>query len=512
MDIFNTTTVGIVVIFIAVVAVLGFIASRIKKAGMNEALIVVGQSGGKGQEPKPIKIPLFNEDGSEKLDADGKQAFDEVYNDSRNQKVVIGDRVVVWPVINQVQRISLEQYQHEFPVQAPDVNFINTAVRVAIQFHVAGDPDSVRRAAQLFQTTQDGLSEIIASAIEGHVRAIIGELDFKTIASDRKRFKALVIKSIAADFAEQGIAIDTLNIKDVSTPGSNYLDNLGAAESASAAKNAATAQAEAHRASEVARIDAEQAVATRNKELALNQAAIKAETDKAAAGAAAAGPLAQAEQDKLIAEKQRLALVEQANVTQEKLDIEIRKPAEAAAYAQVKQAEGARDSANAEAEADAYRRTTVAEANKKATVLDAEGEQQRVELSARAEATAIKVKGEAQAGATTAVGTADAVAIEKKADALSKYGQAALQQEAINKMPQVASAIAAALGGIGTLTVISKDGPSAIANSVADIASDVPTLLKNLTGVDLSALLSGIAGGSPAAGAVASLEARQPPA
>jgi flotillin len=199
-------------------------------------------------------------------------------------------------------------------------------------------------------------------------------------------------------------------------------------------------------------------------------------------------------------------------VTQEKLDIEIRKPAEAAAYAQVKQAEGARDSANAEAEADAYRRTTVAEANKKATVLDAEGEQQRVELSARAEATAIKVKGEAQADATTAVGTADAVAIEKKADALSKYGQAALQQEAINKMPQVASAIAAALGGIGTLTVISKDGPSAIANSVADIASDVPTLLKNLTGVDLSALLSGIAGGSPAAGAVASLEARQPPA
>ncbi|HEU5285332.1 MAG TPA: hypothetical protein VFU20_02335, partial [Sphingomicrobium sp.] len=63
------------------------------------------------------------------------------------------------------------------------------------------------------------------------------------------------------------------------------------------------------------------------------------------------------EQDRLVATQEREALAEKAKVTEEQLDIDVRKPAEASAYAAVQQANAERDAANAAAEAEAFRRT-----------------------------------------------------------------------------------------------------------------------------------------------------------
>src|SRR5690606_39864451 len=59
-------------------------------------------------------------------------------------------------------------------------------------------------------------------------------------------------------------------------------------------------------------------------------------------------------------------------ISQERLDIDIRKPAEAEAYAEVQRATAQRDAANAATEAEAFNRTKIAEANKVAAVQDAE--------------------------------------------------------------------------------------------------------------------------------------------
>src|SRR5690606_23014521 len=80
--------------------------------------------------------------------------------------------------------------------------------------------------------------------------------------------------------------------------------------------------------------------------------------------------------------------------------------------------------------------------------------------------------------------------------ALKKYGEAALAQEIIGRLPEITRAVAEPLAAISNLTVVSTDGASAVTKTVGQVASEVPAVVKNLTGLDLTALLSGVAGGA----------------
>ena len=228
----------------------------------------------------------------------------------------------------------------------------------------------------------------------------------------------------------------------------------------------------------------------------------KAETDRANAEAEAAGLLARAEQDKLVAVQERDALSEQALVTQERLDIEIRKPAEAEAYAEVQRANAQRDAANAATEADAYKRTKIAEANKVAAVQDAEAAATSVRFAGEAErdrqvalAAGVRAEGEARAAAIQAEGVAEAAATDAKAEALKKYGEAALAQEIISRLPEIVRAAAEPISNIDTLTVVSTDGASAVTKTVGQVLGEGTEVVKSLTGLDVGAILAGLAGG-----------------
>jgi ABC-type arginine transport system ATPase subunit len=129
-------------------------------------------------------------------------------------------------------------------------------------------------------------------------------------------------------------------------------------------------------------------------------------------------------------------------------------------------------------------------ADRKPTQLSG-GQQQRVAL-----AQGIKAEGEARGAAIAAEGLAEAQAIDAKAEALKKYGEAALAQEIIGRLPEITRAVAEPLAAIGNLTVVSTDGASAVTKTVGQVASEVPAVVKNLTGLDLTALLSGVAGGA----------------
>ena len=234
----------------------------------------------------------------------------------------------------------------------------------------------------------------------------------------------------------------------------------------------------------------------------MSPSVIKAATDRANAEAAAAGQLAKAEQDKLVAVQERDALSEQALVTQERLDIDIRKPAEADAYAEVQRATAQRDAANAATEADAYKRTKIAEANKVAAVQDAEAAATAVRVSGEAErdrqvalADGLRAQGEARAAAIQAEGVAGAAATDAKAVALEKYGEAALAQEIISRLPEIIRAAAEPIGNIDTLTVVSTDGASAITKTVGQVLGEGTEVVKSLTGLDVHSILAGLAGG-----------------
>lgn len=464
---------AIVAIAVAFIGLLGFIAGRIRRVPPNEALIIVGR--GAGRAPAEI---------------------------GTGQRVVIGGRTFVWPVLQQGFSISLEQRQIGITVEGVDKHRIKIAIKASINFKVSGTEEGVRRAAQRFLSQQDLLTEIIKESLEGSLRSIVGDMTIEQIISDRKSLSDRVVAETKTDLSEQGLQVDLLNISDISTPGSEYLANLGRAEAARARQVAEVSEAEAARVSEFARIEAAEQVAERQKALSLKQAAIKAETDRANAEAEAAGLLARAEQDKLVAVQERDALSEQALVTQERLDIEIRKPAEAQAYAEVQRANAQRDAANAATEADAYKRTKIAEANKVAAVQDAEAAATSVRIAGEAErdrqvahAAGIRAEGEARAAAIQAEGVADAAATDAKAEALKKYGEAALAQEIISRLPEIVRAAAEPIASIDTLTVVSTDGASAMTKTVGQVLGEGTQVVKSLTGLDVSSILAGLAGG-----------------
>ncbi|PWC04288.1 flotillin family protein [Agromyces badenianii] len=473
--------ISVVAIVVALLALLTFIARRIRRVPPNEALVIVGRGAGRTSPEQ-----------------------------SSGQRVVIGGRTFVWPILQQGFAISLEQRQIGITVEGVDKNRIKIAIKASINFKVSGTEDGVRRAAQRFLSQQELLTEIIKESLEGSLRSIVGDMTIEQIISDRKSLSDRVVAETKTDLVEQGLQVDLLNISDISTPGSDYLANLGRAEAARARQVAEISEAEAARASEFARIDAAEQIAERQKALSLKQATIKAETDRANAEAEASGQLAKAEQDKLVAVQERDALSEQALVTQERLDIEVRKPAEAEAYAEVQRATAQRDAANASTEAEAYKRTKIAEANKVAAVQDAEASATAVRFSGEAErdrqvalAAGIRADGEARAAAVQAEGLAAAAATDAKAMALKKYGEAALAQEIISRLPEIVRAAAEPISNIKTLTVVSTDGASAVTKTVGQVLGEGTEVVKSLTGLDVSSILAGLAGGQLAKADVA---------
>jgi len=199
---------------------------------------------------------------------------------------------------------------------------------------------------------------------------------------------------------------------------------------------------------------------------------------------------------------------------QEELQSEVQKEAEA-------QAEKTRTIADAEL----YRRTKEAEAAKTEEIAKAQAEAEKKTLDAKAQAEAVRVSGLAEAEATTAVGAAKASAIEaeglaeanvirekafaeaeakrKLAEAYKEYGEAAMMEMVVKVLPEITGSITAAMaepmGKIGSITIVdSGDGQGAGASKVAKLSTDlltqVPPLVKAVSGIDLHTILQNVLG------------------
>ncbi|ERK69945.1 hypothetical protein N136_03719, partial [Leifsonia aquatica ATCC 14665] len=109
---------------------------------------------------------------------------------------------------------------------------------------------------------------------------------------------------------------------------------------------------------------------------------------------------------------------------------------------------------------------------------------------------------EARAAAIEAEGLAEARATDAKAEALRKFGEAGLASEIIDRLPEITRAVAEPLANIDNLTVISTDGASAVTKTVGQVVSEVPKVVKDLTGLDLGSILGSLAGGALGANAL----------
>ena len=180
-----------------------------------------------------------------------------------------------------------------------------------------------------------------------------------------------------------------------------------------------------------ARTEASAHMAEQDKELELRRAQYRAEQDRAKAEADLAYKVQQEnsrkslETERAAAELIRLQKetelqAQQVQIQREKLSIEVRERAEAERDAKIAAAEAQRQVVQAQAEADLYRTQKEAEAR----LIQAQKEAEAQYLLAEKEAEAIRMKGDAEAAAML-----------KKAEAMKEYGQAAMLQMLIDKLP-----------------------------------------------------------------------------
>jgi flotillin len=113
-----------------------------------------------------------------------------------------------------------------------------------------------------------------------------------------------------------------------------------------------------------------------------------------------------------------------------------------------------------------------------------------------AQAEALRAEGEAQASAILATGQAEAEAMNKRADAFARYNEAAVLQMLIEVLPKVAHELAAPMGSIDQLTVLSTEGAGALPKQVTDNLTQTMAMLKNTTGIDIQSIVQGFGDGS----------------
>lgn len=427
-----------------------------KNAGPDEALVITGKK-------------------SKKTIVDGATL------EESGQRVVHGQGVFITPFFQKAFKISLRSRAIEITAVAQDQNGVTLTVEAVAIVKVGDDPAAIRAAAQRFLGQDKNIDGFAQEVLSGSLRSSIGGTNVMTIIQKRDELGSSVLATARESLANQGVDVDSFEIKGI-TDENDYIRDLGRAEQAKVRRQAEVAEHQANREAQEAAILAEQAIAEAQNTLALRKAALQLDTDKAAAEAAAAKPLAEAKAQQAIVQEQELTAQRRASLRKAELESEV----------------------NAIADADAYRIRVTAIAAAEAAVAGANAD--RDSRIANAEAT--RAEGQASADAILARGTAEATATRLSAEAVAQQSEALIQLRMVEMLPQIAHELAAPMANIDNLTVISTDGASQLSKNVASGFSEVDGVLKSTMGVGIKDLLAGFVGGSAAGAAFA--EAAKP--
>ncbi|WP_166791516.1 flotillin family protein [Cryobacterium sp. Hh38] len=438
-----------IIFTIVVVLLIGLIYAKTiyKNAGPDEALIITGKK-------------------SRKTIVDGATL------EESGQRVVHGQGVFITPFFQKAFKISLRSRAIEITAVAQDRNGITLSVEAVAIVKVGDDPAAIRAAAQRFLGQDKNIDGFAQEVLSGSLRSSIGATDVMTVIQKRDELGSSVLATARESLANQGLDVDSFEIKGI-TDENDYIRDIGRAEQAKVRRQAEVAEHVANRESQEALITAEQAIAEAQNTLALRKAALQLDTDKASAEAAASKPLAEAKAQQAIVQEQELTAQRRASLRKAELESEV----------------------NAIADADAYRIRVTAIAAAEASVAKATADRD----SRVANADATRAEGQAEADAILARGTAEATATRLSAEALAQQSEALIQLRLIEMLPQIAHELAAPMGNIDQLTVISTDGASQLSKNVASGFSEVDAVLGSTMGIGIKDLLGGLLGGTAGA-------------
>jgi len=440
-----------------------------------------------------------------------------VFTGRGRPKIVRGGARFRVPVLERVDFMSLEPFNIQVSVgNAISSNGVGIAVDVVALIRFGSTDEAIETGTQRFLTANRGeLGQQLTEIVAGNMRAICAKMTVEDLNSNRDELTRGVAEEAGAALAAIGMELDVLTIQDVRDR-NGYIEALGRRRIAEVRRDAEVGEAQARRDARIAAAEADQqgrtaearsaeAIADAQRRLAMKQAEIDTEVNAAQARAAQAGPLAEAEAERAVVlaavdtERQRterqISVEEQrAAQRQRALEADVIAPAEADRLAAAARAEGEKAVIIATAEAEARRRELAGEADLKARTAGASATQREGEAQAEVEKARLLAAAEGQRVQLLA----EAEGQKELAAALSAFNDEAARlrvlPDLIAVLPQIAREVAAPMGNISNLTVLSNGGQDRD-DALSRVAGSVPALLLQVLetakagGVDLGQLL-----------------------
>lgn len=432
----------------------------------------------------------------------------------KNPKVLIGKAGVKIPFLERKDELNLQLIPIDVKTSnaVPTADYININVDATVNVKISDNEERLKLAAQNFlNKNAEYIGRVAREVLEGNVREIVGKMALEEMVSDRQKFALLVKENAEPDLAAMGLDIISFNVQNF-VDGNGVIENLGvdnivkiqknaAISRAESEKEIAKAQAHAKREANEAEVNAESEIAKKQNELAIQKAELKREADIKQAEADAAYKIQEEEQRKTVEittananiakqEKEILLKQREAEVMEQALDAQVKKKAEADKFAKQQQAD-----------AQLYERQRGAEAKKFETEKEAEAMKAQAEakkFTMEQEAEGIRTRGLAEAEAIRAKAVAEAEGIEKKAEAMAKMGEAAVLEMYFKALPEVVKNAAEPLNGVDRITMYGEGNSSKLMKDIMGTVVQVTDGLKESTGVDLQAVLSGFLAGKVA--------------
>jgi len=394
----------------------------------------------------------------------------------------VGGGTFVFPFLETVDTLPMEVLT--LNIRTPEVLTTGGVPLMAdaiAQIKIDSSEQAIHLAAEQFLGMgKEGIREVTESILEGKMREVIGTMTVEEIYKGRHEFSKQVNQVTQADFSRMGLTMMSFALKDIrDTQG--YLDALGKPKIAMAKRDATIAEAEmekdaiikssaARKEGEIARLAAEALIAKAQWEneakksesqVLVNEKKAKADYSYELERSRLNQEIKKEESKVKLIETQEAIKIEELEISrkEKELNATVLKPADARKY-QIR----------AEAEAEEY----------------------RIQAEAKGKAEALKFVGYAEAETIKQKGLAEAEAMLKKAQAWEKYNQAAILENYLQILPELAKAVAEPLSKVDKIVVIGGDkglGTTKITAQVGEVLAQLPDVVKAITGVDLNKYL-----------------------
>jgi uncharacterized membrane protein YqiK len=276
-------------------------------------------------------------------------------------RIVTGHGSFVLPIKQKARVLSLALQEAEITEECITNQGIRLNVRAVAAFKVGDDPVSIANAARRFLSEQDRMEILVGRVFAGHLRSIIGGLTVEQIIRERDRVAQEVKDGSHSEMEKLGIVVDALEIQEIED-GTGYISNLAAPHAAAVASQARIAKARADLEATQRELEAAATKAQYERDAGIKRAGYVAETEEAKARAAQSGPLAEAQAKQQVIQQQTALAQHEAELAAQRLEAEVRRPADAEAYRKRTIAQADRDRERFAAEAEAFRKRAIAEA------------------------------------------------------------------------------------------------------------------------------------------------------